>query len=88
MSIVHMSSTRKYWSEKYGFDKIRNIMSVNTFEKIRKSMHFNYNSKQLPKGHTNEDRLYKLRPVIDFLNTKFSSVLLEESLALGKPVII
>jgi hypothetical protein len=72
MSIVHMSSTRKYWSEKYGFDKIRNIMSVNTFEKIRKSMHFNYNSKQLPKGHTNEDRLYKLRPVIDFLNKKFS----------------
>lgn len=58
---------RLYWSSDEDVPKlIQNSMRRNRFEMILKYIHFNDNSK-LPQ----EDRLYKLRPLIDTLNENF-----------------
>ena len=79
-----MSNIRRYWSEEYGFEKIKNTMSINRFEKIREMLHFNDNTKMLPKDHADHDRLHKLRPVIDFLNKTFQTVPFEKCLSVDE----
>jgi len=73
-SVVHMSSIRDYWSQELRFDPIADTMSLNNFEKIRRYLHFNDNSTMLPKDHADNDRLHKIRPVIDHLNNKYQSI--------------
>ncbi|CAF4889854.1 unnamed protein product [Pieris macdunnoughi] len=53
-------------------------MPVDKFEKIRGVIHFNDNDKHLPVTHLEHDKLHKLRPVIDHLNTKFSDVAIDQ----------
>jgi len=73
-SVVHMSSIRDYWSQELRFEPIADTMSLNNFEKIRRYIHFNDNAKMLPIDHVDNDRLHKIRPVIDHLNSKFQSI--------------
>ncbi|XP_060858925.1 piggyBac transposable element-derived protein 3-like isoform X1 [Metopolophium dirhodum] len=84
MSIVHLPNTRSYWSENTHNKIIRNCMSVNVFENIRRYMHFNDNTLDLPRDNPNRDRVFKVRPLIDTLNKKFSSVPIEENLSLDE----
>ena len=65
-----MSNIRRYWSEEYGFEKIKNTMSINRFKKIREMLHFNDNTKMLPKDHAD----HKIRPILNFLNKTFQTV--------------
>lgn len=84
MSIVHLPNTRSYWSENTHNKIIRNCMSVNVFENIRRNIHFNDNTLDLPKDNPNRDRIFKVRPLIDTLNIKFGSVPIEENLSLDE----
>lgn len=71
MSLVHLPNCRAYWSEDLGFEKIKETMTVNRYEKIRRYLHFNDNEKHLPRENPDYDRLHKLRPLIDCLNKNF-----------------
>jgi len=84
MSIVHLPNTRSYWSENTHNKIIRNCMSVNVFENIRRFIHFNDNTLDLPRDNPNRDRVFKVRPLIDALNKKFGSVPIEENLSLDE----
>jgi len=84
MSVVHVSDVRKYWSPNIGNDIIQNTMCCNDFEKIRSLLHFSDNYSMLPKDHPGHDRLYKIRPVVETLKNKFSSIPLEESLSIDE----
>lgn len=84
MSIVHVPNTRSYWSENTANNVIRNCMSVNVFENIRRYLHFNDNTKDLSRNNSDRDRLFKVRPLIDRLNEKFSSVPMEENISLDE----
>lgn len=81
MSVYHYPSTRSYWSNK-GFRHIKEAMPVNKFEKMRKLLHFNNNNDHLPVDHAQHGRLHKLRPVINHLNEKCSSVTIEQRLSI------
>lgn len=59
-------------------------MPVNKFEKIRRVLHFDDNSKHLPVDHPDHDKLHKLRPVITHLNEKFSSVTIDQRLSIDE----
>ncbi|XP_067142488.1 piggyBac transposable element-derived protein 2-like [Centruroides vittatus] len=59
-------------------------MALNKFEKIRQFLHFNDNSKLLPRTDPNADRIFKIRPVIDALNTTSSKVPLEKNLCVDE----
>ncbi|CAK1581011.1 unnamed protein product [Parnassius mnemosyne] len=73
MSVYHYPNVRSYWG-KYGFDHIRQTITVNRFEKIRSVIHFNDNAQHKPIGIPNHDRLHKIRPVVVHLNKLFVSV--------------
>ena len=45
-------------------------MPVNRFEKLRRLFHCNANSKAVPAGHTDFDKLFKVRPGIDSILKK------------------
>lgn len=84
MSLVNISNCRKYWSPNLGNTIIQVTMSNNNFEKIRKYLHFNNNDNMIPRNSPGHDRLFKIRPLIDALNKKFSSIPLEENLAIDE----
>ncbi|XP_026745537.1 piggyBac transposable element-derived protein 3-like isoform X1 [Trichoplusia ni] len=84
MSVYHYPSVRGYWANKHGFEAIIKAMPVNKFEKIRRVLHFNDNNKHLPIGHPQHDRLHKLRPVIEHLNAKFSSIPISQRLSIDE----
>lgn len=46
-------------------------MSLNKYEKIRQFLHFN-NALTAPSTYPRYDKLHKIRPLIDSLNTNFS----------------
>lgn len=83
MSVYHYPSVRSYWG-KFGFTPIKEAMTVNRFEKIRKILHFNDNEKHLPIDHPHHDRLHKLRPVIDHLNNRFSLIPIDQRLSIDE----
>lgn len=70
MSLIHLPSARDYWSDSMGNEMIKETMSVKEFEKIRQSLHFNDNSKEIPRGMNGHDRLFKVRPLIESIKKK------------------
>lgn len=59
-------------------------MVVNKFEKMRSTLHFNYNDKQLPMNHPNHDKLHKLRSVCEHTMERFSSVPMEQRMSIDE----
>lgn len=84
MSLVNMPNTRSYWSQQLEFGPIKSVMSVNEFEKIRQFIHFNDNHEFVARGQVGHDKLHKIRPVLDHLNMKFSTIPLEQHLSLDE----
>jgi hypothetical protein len=72
MGLVQMPKLKYYWSSSqlYGSEIIRNTMPRERFELLLKFWHFSNNDN---KG-SNQDRLFKLRPILDLLKGRFSSV--------------
>lgn len=73
MSVYKYPNVRSYWG-RYGFDAIQSTMTVNRFEEIRKHIHFADSSKIPERGDPDYDMLYKIRPIINHFNDRFSSV--------------
>lgn len=86
MSVVRNPSVRSYWSDIIGNNVIKECMPINRFEKIREFLHFNDNSKFLPRDHPEHDRLHKLRPLITQLQCRYSSVPKECCLSVDEQV--
>lgn len=84
MSVQHFPNIRAYWSPKYGYEPIYSVMSNNRFEQLKKILHFNNNDHHKAIGDPGHDRLFKIRPVIDELNSKFSSVPMDQRLSIDE----
>ncbi|KAL4101148.1 hypothetical protein QTP88_021176 [Uroleucon formosanum] len=84
MSLVNITNIRNYWSPVLGNEIIKNTMTVNTFEKIRSNLHFNDNL--LTSTGPNRDKIHKIRPVIETLKKRFSSIPIEENLAVDEQI--
>lgn len=80
-SVASLSNTRMYWNSTIGLDIIQRTMSLKTFERIRSNLHFNDNMIS-----PQNDKLHKLRPVIDSLSKKFISIPMEEMLSLDEQI--
>ncbi|CAG5000422.1 unnamed protein product [Parnassius apollo] len=61
-------------------------MPVNEFEKIRRFIHFNDNSKIVPRDHADHDRLYKIRPIVSKLNETCLNVPFEKYLCVDEQI--
>lgn len=70
MGYHELPAWKDYWSSSpdLGVKFVSDAMSRNTFQKILQNLHCNDNT-SLPSN--NKDKLFKLRPIIDKLNTSF-----------------
>lgn len=71
MSVVRMPSRRDYWAEGTKCSNVAEVLSVNRFEQIMSILHVNDNNFQAERDKPGYDRLFKIRPLIDILNTNF-----------------
>lgn len=85
-SVSYCTNIRDYWADVTGSDFVKDVMSVNSFEKIRSVLHFNNNETRVPIGQPGFDKLHKVRPVITSLQKKFISVPMEESLSVDEQI--
>ena len=76
MAISRLPMTTDYWrvDNLIGNDDIQNTMIRNRFCEILQNLHFADNRKD-----DKTDKAFKMRPVIDHLNSKFSEVLSNDS---------
>jgi hypothetical protein len=72
MGLVQMPKLEYYWSNSqlYGSEIIRSAMARDRFELFLKFWHFSDNHSY----HSNQDRLIKLKPLLDLLKARFSSI--------------
>ena len=61
-----------YWSKSklFGSEVIQNAMSRDRFELLLKFFHFSNNQEE----HADQNRLFKLRPLLDLLRARFKSI--------------
>lgn len=73
MGIHSLPSIKMYWSsnEALRVDRIANFISQKRFLNILRFLHINDNSKMAPSSSPDFDKLYKIRPLISYLNVKF-----------------
>lgn len=86
MSLVKAPNVRSYWASVTGNETIRNCMPLNKFEKIRRYLHFNDNTKMLPVEHPDHDRIHKIRPLYRALNDRFSTIPPERFLSIDEQI--
>ncbi|XP_049310850.1 piggyBac transposable element-derived protein 3-like [Bactrocera dorsalis] len=77
MSLIQLPRVTNHWGSILGTNVIQDTMPSSKFEKIRQHLHFNDNSKCLPRSHPDADRIFKIRPVVDALNKAYAKVPLE-----------
>ena len=68
-----LPSARNYWSTdedlQVGF--VTKVMTLKRFEKIKRFIHFNNNATVADRRSAEFDRAYKVRPVLNFVNSAF-----------------
>ena len=85
MSSVHrVNNTRRYWSYATGNVVIQKCMTQKLFEKIKSIIHFNNNDNMLPRDNESFDKLFKIRPFVELLLSKFKSVPKEKLLSVDE----
>jgi hypothetical protein len=78
MGLVQMPEIDYYWSKSklFGSEVIQNTMSRDRFELLLKFYHFSNNQEE----HADQDRLFKLRPLLDLLRARFKSIYVSDSI--------
>ena len=73
MGYHKLPSIRDYWSSDpdLGVPYIANVMPLKRFEELRAYLHFNNNKLMQPTDDPVHDRAFKVRPVLDYLNSCF-----------------
>ena len=73
MGIHRLPSLRDYWSSAWvlGVPALAKIMARARFEEILRFLHLNDNTKMIAKGEQGYDKLFNVRPFIDFIRTNF-----------------
>lgn len=72
MGIVKLPRYAFYWStdEFLGNVGIKKVMAKNRFEEISRYLQFNDSSKEPARGDGDFDRLFKVRPILDYVRNK------------------
>ena len=74
MACATLPNSRLYWSKVYRNDNIANVMSKDRWKEIKRNLHFNDNSQQPSSEASNFDRMFKIGPLIDHLQSKVRRV--------------
>lgn len=80
MSIHVLPKTRLYWNLQTTVEMVASTMSLNRWENIKRHLHFADNNNQVPRG----DKLFKVRPILNFLNDSFRCMPMDEMLCVDE----
>jgi len=75
MSMFPVLHPRLYWSKNLGIQYVNTSMTRVLFEHITKYLYFNDDSKMVALGEETFDKVFKLRPPITHLPSKFRDIL-------------
>ena len=87
MAVVQLPSVRMYWSTEARIAAVVDVMPVNCFEKIKKFRHCNDNSKNESQSAPGYDKLFKVKPLIDYVLEKCKKVPMEEQYSIDEQII-
>jgi len=74
MSLAKRPSSRLYWKAKLSCPLVSEVITRDRWEEIKANLHFNDNSDMLPSTSPKYDKLFKVRPLLDHLVTKFRDI--------------
>ena len=87
MSVIGLPRSLLYWSKALGITEISNVMSRDRFETIKRSIHFNDNTHMLPRDDEKFDKLFKVRPLLDYLQQKYNEIPMNQMLCVDEQMI-
>ena len=76
-----------HWEAATRYPQIADKMGRQRFDKIKRFLHFNDNSKAKKPGEQGFDKLYKIRPVLGHIRSKFLEVTPEEHHSIDEQMI-
>ena len=82
MSVLHLPHSRMYWSNACQLPHVADVMPRDRWEEIKHYIYFNDNM-----APNNNDRLFKIRPLIDALLPKFQALPQDQMLCIDKPMV-
>lgn len=87
MSLIKLPRARYYWASGTSIPQVCQVFSRDRWEEIKSKLHFSDNSKMPQRGEDNFDKLYKLRPVLDYLCIKFNSIPMDQMLCINEQIV-
>ncbi|XP_030297034.1 piggyBac transposable element-derived protein 3-like [Sparus aurata] len=83
MSIHVLPKPRLYWNTQTRVEMVARTMSLNRWENIKRNLHFADNNNQVPGG----DKLFKVRPLLNFLNDSFRGIPMDGMLCVDEQMV-
>ena len=74
MSLGKLPRTRLYWEKEMQVEAVSKYMTCKRWETIKSNLHFSNNEEAPAKGTPGYDRIFKIRPLIDLINTQFNKI--------------
>ena len=76
MGVVCLPKIPQYWSTRWPFQSTNfsRVMSRDRFQLVLKFFHLIDNMEQVPRGQPGHDKLFKLRPLLEYLIPRFQSM--------------
>ncbi|KAK2711212.1 hypothetical protein QYM36_012403 [Artemia franciscana] len=71
LGVIRVPYYRMHWEAASRYPQIAEKMGRQTFDKIKRFLHFNENYKAKKPGEQGSDKLYKIRPVLGNIRSKF-----------------
>ncbi|KAL3210992.1 hypothetical protein MRX96_008499 [Rhipicephalus microplus] len=87
MSICRLPRSRLYWAAESRVPTVADTMPRDRWEAIKANLHFNNNDDMPPPNDPHKDRLFKVRPVIDFLLPKFQGIPKTQALCVDEQMV-
>ena len=84
MSLFGLPGTCMFWNKATQVSQIADTMSLNRWEFIKKSLHFNNN--EVRQGE-NDDPLHKIQPLVTHLTSELQKIPMHERLAVDKQMV-
>ena len=87
MCIIKILCSRLYWSGLFPFNAVSDVVTRDRWEEIKRNKHFNENSTMPLPGDENYDKLYKVRPLITYLQTKFRNIPMPQMMCIDEQLV-
>lgn len=87
MSVIKLPRSRMYWANQTRISQVADVMPRDRWESIKASLHFNDNTNIPSADDPSRDRLFKIRPIIDYLLPKFQCLPQDQTLCIDEQMV-